>query len=84
MTIGASSQTWWTTTEAAAPFGGTLSPLAATGATLAGGISKNLANSKQVANVAAYALSVLRNKQFADVRFRERSFDFHFAGAANP
>src|SRR5580704_60463 len=27
MTIGASSQTWWTTTEAAAPFGGTLSPL---------------------------------------------------------
>src|ERR1700730_5418868 len=26
MTIGASSQTWWTTVEAAAPFGGTLSP----------------------------------------------------------
>src|SRR5580704_12978048 len=27
MTIGASGQTWWTATEAAAPFGGTLSPL---------------------------------------------------------
>src|ERR1700730_17970117 len=27
MTIGASGPTWWTTTEAAAPFGGTLSPL---------------------------------------------------------
>src|ERR1700704_1883398 len=27
MTIGACGPTWWTTTEAAAPFGGTLSPL---------------------------------------------------------